>query len=232
MTSTRPDGQRGRRFDVVLFDWMLTLAHYPTRFEHVQTALELIGRPSSPDAIRGICERFSAVEVVDEIRAAALIEDTSAEAHRAYKDLIAAHAGIDRELADSMYGLLGSAGFHPIYPDAAGVLTELKASGVRVGIVSDIHVDLRAHAAGHGIGELIDHWCLSFELGVQKPSPAIFLAALEFFGERPDRVLMVGDRSSHDGAAAAVGITCLIVPPPASFGHRGLDLVLDVVGIR
>ncbi len=231
MASTELDGPR-RRFDIVLFDWMLTLAHYPTLFEHVALALELIGRPSSPEVVRGICERISAAEVVDEVKAAALIEDTSAEAHRAYKDLIAEHAGLDRGLADSMYRLLGSAGFHPIYPDVGGVLTELKASGVRVGVVSDIHVDLRTHADGHGIGDLIDHWCLSFELGVQKPSPDIFLAALEFFGEQPDRVLMVGDRASHDGAAAAVGITCLIVPPPPSFRQRGLDVVLDLVGIR
>jgi hypothetical protein len=43
---------------------------------------------------------------------------------------------------------------------------------------------------------------------------------------------MVGDRASHDGGAAAVGIATFILPPPPPVvGSRGLDAVLRLVGI-
>jgi len=54
---------------------------------------------------------------------------------------------------------------------------------------------------------------LSFELRVAKPDPSIFRAALDRLGLPADQVLMVGDRCAYDGAATAVGITTLLVPP-------------------
>jgi len=37
---------------------------------------------------------------------------------------------------------------------------------------------------------------------------------------------MVGDRPSRDGAAAALGLLCLILPAPAEVSTRGLDAVV------
>ena len=41
---------------------------------------------------------------------------------------------------------------------------------------------------------------------------------------------MVGDNLSLDGGAAAVGIDTLLLPMPAEFGPRGLDVILGMLG--
>ena len=74
-------------------------------------------------------------------------------------------------------------------------------------------------------GDYIDDYVLSFEHGVQKPDPRLFERALQRSELPPERVLMVGDRSTHDGAAAESGLVTLLLPPLAAFGARGLSLV-------
>ena len=107
---------------------------------------------------------------------------------------------------------------------------------MRIGGVSDIHVDLRPVIAaqvdpdGSTWADLVSAWALSFELGLAKPDPAIFTAALDRLGLSPEETLMVGDRGSHDGAATEVGMTTLLLPPLRAADdlrlHRVLDLIL------
>lgn len=112
------------------------------------------------------------------------------------------------------------------YPDAPEVLRELKARGCRIAVVSDIHYDLRPHFKHHGLDGFIDAWALSYEHGWVKPEPEAFLTALRMLALGAGEALMVGDRDSRDGGAAAVGIPTLLLPPVANFSPRGLDLVL------
>lgn len=110
------------------------------------------------------------------------------------------------------------------------MLAAIRARGVRIALVSDIHFDLRADLAEHGIAELIDAYVLSFEHGFQKPDPRMFTLALDAVGIEPGEALMVGDRASHDGGAASVGIATLILPMLTELVPRGLDVVLRLVG--
>ncbi|MCP4226125.1 MAG: HAD family hydrolase [Actinomycetia bacterium] len=217
------------RFDGVIFDWMLTLAHYPSPAEHVAAAMTNLGRPVVPAEVERIVTAMAKARGLPEVRAAQKVEDTSAEAHRRSEHLLYRSAGMGPGLADQMYRLLGSPEFHPLYPDALPVVDELHRMGVKIGVVSDIHVDLRVHAQQFGFSELIDAWALSFELGVQKPDPQICRAALSQLDTDPERTLMVGDRPSRDGAACELGMTCLILPAPARATSRGLDAVISLV---
>jgi putative hydrolase of the HAD superfamily len=143
-------------------------------------------------------------------------------------------AGIDDELADALYGLLGTPDFHRPYPDAKGVLETLKRAGYAIGVVSDFHTDLREHARAFGFAEFIDAWSLSWEQGVQKPNLQLFQTAIDQLGCDPVRTVMVGDRGGADGAAAALGVTCLILPAvdgQTPLFNRRLSLVLDLVGL-
>lgn len=73
--------------------------------------------------------------------------------------------------------------------------------------MSDIHVDLRPTFASHLLpdgrswADTVHTWALSFELGVAKPDPAIFRAALDGLEMPASHLLMVGDRGGWDGAA-------------------------------
>ena len=163
-------------------------------------------------------------------RAAELVADTSREAHRHYEMLRYERAAIDDQLAEAMYQLLGDSSFHPLYPDTAETVTALHSAGVELGVVSDIHFDIRQHAQIFRIDHLIDTWVLSFELGVQKPDTRMFKTALALLDVDPSEALMVGDQVAKDGAAASIGIDTLILPAPNGLVPRGLDAVLRLVG--
>lgn len=214
------------RYDAVVFDWMQTLAHYPSPAEHVERALARLERPTGADSVSSIVAAMNEAKKRPDVQAAEAVEDTSAAAHHHSEHLLYRSAGLDDELADSLYVLLGTPDFHPPYPDARSVLEQLARTGLGIGVVSDIHVDLRTHAESFGFEPFVDAWALSFELGIQKPNPAIFRHALAQLGTTPERTLMVGDRPSRDGAAAEIGMPCLILPAIAAVAERGLDAVV------
>jgi HAD superfamily hydrolase (TIGR01549 family) len=199
-------------YQAVMFDWILTLADYPDRRAHLRRAHDHLGRAATDDELDALVARLREVEGDDDLQAAMATEDCSAELHRAANLLHYDRAGFDDELAAAMYSILGHPSFHPVYPDVAPALAAIRAAGIAIAVVSDFHVDLRDHARMAGIDGAIDHWIISFEHGVQKPDPAIYELALAALGTAPEATLMVGDRPSHDGAAALLGIDTLILP--------------------
>jgi HAD superfamily hydrolase (TIGR01509 family) len=160
----------------------------------------------------------------------ALTVDCSASSHRLATLRTYRRAGLDDKVAEALYELDREPSSHPLFPDVLDVLRELRYRGIRVVVVSDIHFDLRPDFAFHGAGDLVDGYVLSFEHGVQKPDPRIFELALDVAGVVASGALMVGDRASRDGAAAALGIHTLIYPPERELRPRGLDAVVALCG--
>jgi FMN phosphatase YigB (HAD superfamily) len=190
-------------FDAVLFDWSGTLVHDPRPADRLRRASEIVGRETSIDTVGAILAALDVARVMPEVEAALRDEDTSAERHRTGNMSSFERAGLDLELAEALYAFDSDADNRPLYHDAAETL------------------------AG-----FIDACVLSFEHGCQKPDPRMFLTALELLDVAADHALMVGDRASHDGGAANVGIaTFILPPPPAVVGARGLDAVTRLVGI-
>ncbi|MEM7142285.1 MAG: HAD family hydrolase [Actinomycetota bacterium] len=196
-------------YRAVLFDWMLTLAHYPRPEDLLRRAGRALGREVDVDALAAGMRRAQAdPDVVDAMRRV----DCSPDEHLRAEMLLLRTAGLDELLADAYYDLIGRPETHPIYPEVGRVLRQLRESRVRIGIVSDIHVDLREHARLAGIDKWISNWTLSFELGVQKPDPEMYRHALEGLRVAPHDALMLGDRHTVDGAASRYGIDALILP--------------------
>lgn len=138
-------------------------------------------------------------------------------------------AAVDRELAEALYRVEWEPSNRPLYPDVVEVLATARDRIVKIGVVSDIHFDIRPDCAAQGIDGFIDAYALSCEVGVQKPDPRMFLAATEALGVDVREALMVGDTPETDGGAAAVGIATLIIPRRGAVKRRGLDLVLRLL---
>ena len=88
-------------------------------------------------------------------------------------------------------------------------LTALKEQGLLLGVVTDtVHPvsDKLAWFEQAGIGHLWDTFISSYELGMRKPEPGIYHAALEQLGLRPDEALFVGHKISELDGARAVGL--------------------------
>ncbi len=89
--------------------------------------------------------------------------------------------------------------------DTRTALTRLRAAGLRLGVVSNSDGRVEAALEAAGLREYFDVVLDSALVGVEKPDPAIFHAALEALGVRPDEALYVGDLYEVDvvGARAA-----------------------------
>ncbi|MGO2535091.1 MAG: HAD family hydrolase [Brachybacterium tyrofermentans] len=220
------------KFRGVLLDWRGTLVVAPTDRWLVVTALTRLGRcADSPEVERVL----AALNGVDSTRVDSSQIDTNVAEHRAaYAEWFRA-AGLDGELAAALYAVESDASLNAFAQDVGHLLVGLASAGVRVGVVSDIHVDLRPVFAAHQLpdgrswADLVHTWTLSFEVGVAKPDLAIFRAALDGLDMPASDVLMVGDRAGWDGAAVDVGMTTLLLPPLTESTDERLHRVLDLV---
>jgi FMN phosphatase YigB (HAD superfamily) len=218
-----------RRFDAVLFDFGDTLFH---RAGGPPVMVELA-------AARGSTVTEADVQRVwDEVQAAARTpeslakgRDLSEEAHRReWLALYEAFDAIAAGLGAAVYEHEMEPGGWVPFTDTEPVLRALRDEGVRIAIVSDAGWDIRVMFDAAGIGELVDSYVLSYEVGAVKPSPIPFQRACADLGVEPARALMVGDNAVPDGGAVAVGIATYVLPLAPPGGPRGLDAVLALVG--
>jgi HAD superfamily hydrolase (TIGR01509 family) len=178
-------------------------------------ALDRAGRPGGPEP----------VALPHEWEDAYAVRDVSADRHRSVYEALLSRV-VDPDLARRLYErTIVPEGWVP-YPDALPVLTELRARGVPVAVVSNVGFDLRAVFAGYGLAELVTTFVLSCELGVMKPDWEIYRTALDALDLGPQQALMIGDDLRSDGAAVGFGITTLLLPRSPAGREHGLQAVL------
>jgi phosphoglycolate phosphatase-like HAD superfamily hydrolase len=102
-------------------------------------------------------------------------------------------------LPRELYAVESDPNYNPFAQGVGQALQTIKNSGVRITVLSDIHVDIRSAFERARLLSLIDLFVLSFEHGVQEPRPEVFRLALEGLNLPATQVLMVGDRAAYDG---------------------------------
>ena len=97
-----------------------------------------------------------------------------------------------------------------LYEDALPVLEELRALGLKIGLVSNGARDLDEFIVDHGLE--VDAALGSRAHGKTKPDPSIFRAVLEQLGVEPGEAAMVGDSPEDDiEGARALGMNAFLV---------------------
>ncbi|MEE2637764.1 MAG: HAD family hydrolase [Acidobacteriota bacterium] len=89
-----------------------------------------------------------------------------------------------------------------LYDDVKPILTQLHASGLRLGLISNTHRCLDAFGRHFGLDHVISGAVSSSEHGFMKPHHSIFEAALNQLGVDAEQAVMVGDSLTHDVAGA------------------------------
>ena len=89
-----------------------------------------------------------------------------------------------------------------LYEDTLPVLAELRAYGLKLGLVSNTGRDLDEFVAHHALD--VDAALGSRAHGKTKPHSSIFLAVLERLGVAPEAAVMVGDSLEDDVEGARV----------------------------
>jgi len=101
-----------------------------------------------------------------------------------------------------------------LIPGIEAALRKLKVRGFPLGLVADTRQGTYQNVLRrHGLYDLFDVFAISDELGVEKPAPGIFSAALDALGVEPgdyDKVLMVGNNLRRDVRGAnALGMVSI-----------------------
>ena len=99
-------------------------------------------------------------------------------------------------------------------------LGRLRDAGLRLGVVSNSDGRVEQALAEAGLREYFDVVIDSSVAGIEKPDPAIFLAALDALGVEAEQALYVGDLYEVDVVGArAAGIDAVLLAAPGST-HR------------
>jgi putative hydrolase of the HAD superfamily len=154
----------------------------------------------------------------------------SSDAWRDYFRILLTRVGVPPEWTDEIIDTLAEAHERvglwtaPI-EGAIETVTRLRASGYRLGVVSNAEGRVERDLAGAGFGGLFDTVVDSHLVGVEKPDPRIFHIALERLGTPAATAVYLGDVPSVDviGARAA-GVAAVLLDR-----H---DLYTDTPGTR
>jgi len=99
-----------------------------------------------------------------------------------------------------------------LYDDVLPCFERLRAAGVRLGLVSNTSRDLDEIVAAFALTDYVEVAVASVEIGLSKPSPAIFGAALERAGVAAGDTVMVGDSVEDDvRGALACGMGAVLL---------------------
>lgn len=134
------------------------------------------------------------------------------------------------ELAEALFAAFSDPAGYRLFDDVRPALEALAGRGLKLGVVSNFEPWLEDVLALEGVDHLFAAVAISGKLGVAKPDPEIFLAALTEAGADPAATVHVGDQPANDVAAArAVGITPVLIDrfarhPDPDGAHRVEDL--------
>jgi HAD superfamily hydrolase (TIGR01662 family) len=106
-----------------------------------------------------------------------------------------------------------------LYPDVDATLEELRAHGLKIGLLSNTARDLALFVQHHGLQ--VDALLTSRVHGKTKPHESIFLELLGRLGVAPEEAVMVGDSVEDDvEGARAVGMRALLVDRERRYPER------------
>ena len=224
----------GPSFDAVLFDFHGTVMQAEGAGRWLRGAAADLGLTLPNDRAEALTEELvhagraggpTPTRVPEHLAEAFATRDLSRWGHRhLYTSLYRTVDLPDDRLADVLYERITRPDGWVPYADAAEVLAGLRADAVRLGLVSNIGFDLRPILGAHGLLDAFDELVQSYEVGIQKPGPGIFLLACDKLGVEPGRAVMVGDTVA-DGGAVAAGLRCLLLPASPPGAVHGLGAV-------
>jgi putative hydrolase of the HAD superfamily len=146
---------------------------------------------------------------------------------RIFGDRLGVAADAVVEIEEQLFARFEDPATFRYFPGAEALLTDLRAAGLRLGLISNWSARLPRLLEGLGLTRRVDFTLCSAIEGVEKPAPELFRAALERAGVAPDEALHCGDHPVNDvRGARAVGLRACLVDhhdrlPAGSEGDAG-----------
>ena len=116
-----------------------------------------------------------------------------------------------------------------LFPDAAQTLTSLRASGRKLGLITNGSVRMQsAKLACLAISHLFDTVLISGAEGIRKPKPEIFERASERLNVKASQAVYVGDHPEVDvGGARSAGMRAVWRRDPLTSRVVNADAVIE-----
>jgi HAD superfamily hydrolase (TIGR01509 family) len=197
----------------------------------------LYHRPNKRQNLARFLAQHAAIPASDfEARRAALTERAycgEIERGAYYRALLALYGVQEDALDEGVVALERDDETVEIMPGVPETLRALKRRGFVLGIITDTalpsHIKLEWFSKA-GFGDVWDAIISSTEMGVRKPNPAIYAAALEQCGVAAQRAAFVGHRTVElDGAKALGMLTIALHYDPDARADFHLDQFADLI---
>ncbi len=130
-----------------------------------------------------------------------------------WRELVFRALGQENETCfEELFEQFARAAAWQIYPDVDETLREARARGLHLGVISNWDERLRPLLRELGLAPRFDSITISCEVGAEKPTAEIFLAALRAAGVSAHEAMHVGDSYREDVCGAeAVGMRAVLV---------------------
>jgi putative hydrolase of the HAD superfamily len=100
--------------------------------------------------------------------------------------------------ADELLDSANGGNFQSVFEDTVPALQALKARGKQLGIISNWSPNCEPLLRNLGLADFFDFFVVSGILGIEKPDPRIFHAAIQISGHAVSELVYVGDSIFHD----------------------------------
>jgi putative hydrolase of the HAD superfamily len=129
------------------------------------------------------------------------------------------------DLLDPVHG----GNFQSVFEDVVPALHALQARGKQLGIISNFSPNCETLLRGLGLAQYFDFFIVSGILGVEKPDPRIFHAAIDAAGKPVAELVYVGDSVFHDvEGAQAAGMDAILIDRADRFSTHNIQRVHDL----
>jgi putative hydrolase of the HAD superfamily len=206
----------------VFFDWFNTLARYePAREDLAAQVLGELGFDLSSDRIRFAISLADKWWFEENTRSPVRVRsrEEQAKVYAGYQKTALTELGIDTTKDTALLGkvisrmqALSSSTRFVLFDDVLPALKDLKQLNLMIGVLTNLDQDMTPLSKQLGLEPYVDLFVTSGEIGVDKPNPPIFLAALERAKVKPSEAVHIGDQYGVDVVGArGVGITPLLI---------------------
>ena len=113
-----------------------------------------------------------------------------------------------------------------LFPETVSTLTQLKAQGVELGIISNFDSRLFTVMRGLGIESFFDSMTISSLARAAKPAPKIFQLALDKHAVGPEEAIHIGDSLQDDlRGATKAGLHAVLLDRPGKHQTAGVQTI-------
>ncbi len=143
---------------------------------------------------------------------------------RPTEDRLSAAVQLRQQLQSTLFALR---------PEALGVITDLRAVGLRIGLVSDCTWELPNAWPELPLATVVDAAVFSCAEGTHKPDQRLFRTVASRLGVNPAACLYVGDGGGRElTGAASVGMTAVLLAGPDWLPAGAIEREADWAGPR